>query len=185
MRTALLVIDVQNDYFPKGNMEVENSLTTSLKIKGLLRHFREKTLPVVHVQHIAIRPDATFLRPNTSGSAFHENVRPHNGEKIVIKNYPNSFRNTELHSYLQSKNIARLIIVGMMTHMCIDSTVRAAFDLGYECIVLSDCCATRSLKIHGNEVPAIDVQYSFLAALNGVFAKVLRDEEANELLDLN
>ncbi len=182
MKTALLIIDVQNDYFPNGKMEINNSVNVSIKIKDLINHFRSRLMPIIHVKHISIFPGATFFLPETSGSEFHENVMPQEKEKIIVKNFPNSFRRTELNDYLKQNNISKLIIAGMMTHMCVDSTVRAAFDLGYECIVVGDCCATKTLGFNGNEISAEKVQYSFLAALNGVFSKVLKKHEVIELL---
>jgi len=182
MKTALLIIDVQNDYFPNGKMELNNSINASLKIKDLIIHFRNKSIPIIHIQHISIRPGSTFFLPGTFGLEFHENVKPKDHEKIIIKNFPNSFRNTELDDYLKEQNISKLVIVGMMTQMCIDTTVRAAFDLGYECIIAGDCCATKNLKYFNNEISAENVQNSFLAALNGVFSKVLKKDEVIELL---
>lgn len=180
MKTALLIIDVQRDYFPKGKMELTGSLEASLKIRALLEHFRKTGKPVVHVQHISIRPGATFFLPETPGIEFHENVTPKQGEKIFVKYFPNSFRETGLGDYLKENQISKLVITGMMTHMCVDTTVRAAFDFGYECLVAGDCCATRTLSYKDKKIEADSVQNSFLAALNGVFAKVLTKEEVLE-----
>ncbi len=177
MNTALLIIDVQNDYFPGGKMELINSTGAGLKIKNLIQHFRIKSVPVIHIRHISARPGAVFFLPDTAGAEFHENVKPASGEKIFVKNYPNSFRETGLDQYLKDNGISKLVIAGMMTHMCIDTTVRAAYDLGYECIVVSDCCATKNLFINGINVTADNVQNSFLAALNGIFSKVLTTDE--------
>lgn len=182
MKTALLIIDVQNDYFPGGSMELYNSPAAGIRIKELLKHFREWSLPVVHVQHVSARQGATFFLPGTPGVEFHDCVKPAPGEKIMVKNYPNSFRNTGLDDYLKSNDVSRLVVTGMMTHMCVDTTVRAAFDLGYECIVAGDCCATRALKINDTEVSAENVQNSFLAALNGIFSKVVDMDEVEKLL---
>jgi len=182
MNTALLIIDVQNDYFPGGKMELDNSTDAGIKIKDLLSHFRKINMPVIHVQHIAVKPGASFFLPGTNGVEFNENVKPKNDEKVVVKNYPNSFRDTDLDPYLKDNNITRLVIAGMMTHMCIDTTVRAAFDLGYECIVAGDCCAARDLSIDDVKIRAADVHNSFLAAINGTFAKVVKKNEIYNLL---
>ncbi|HSA15787.1 MAG TPA: cysteine hydrolase family protein [Spirochaetota bacterium] len=181
MKTALLVIDVQNDYFPGGRMELHGSVEAGEKIGDLMRIFRKRSLPVVHVQHVSVRPGAAFFLPGTSGVEFHDSVKPLAGEKIFVKNYPNSFRDTGLDAYLKENGVSRLVVAGMMTHLCVDTTVRAAFDLGYGCIVAGDCCATRALKINGAEVTAENVQNSFLAALNGIFAKVMTKDEAMQL----
>ncbi|GAK53271.1 isochorismatase hydrolase [Candidatus Moduliflexus flocculans] len=177
MKRALLIVDVQNDYFPGGKMELHNSLAASRNINEVLADCRGNSLPVIHVQHIATRPGATFFLPGTPGAEFHENVMPTADEKIFVKHYPNSFRETGLHEHLAEQQITSLIIVGMMTHMCIDTTVRAAFDLGYECLVVEDCCATKTLKFHDKEISAEDVHVAFLAALNRVFAKVITTQE--------
>ena len=181
MKTALLIVDVQNDYFPNGKMELVNSNDTGNKINSLIEHFRKVPIEIVYIQHISTRPSATFFLPNTQGMEIHDSVKPKMNEKVIIKNYPNSFRETELDSYLKSKSISKLIVTGMMTHMCIDTTVRAAFDLGYDCIVVEDCCTTKNLKIGDREISSNFVQDSFMAALNGVFAKVLSSEDLLKL----
>ena len=94
-------------------------------------------------------------------------------EKVIEKNYPNSFRETELLEYLKIKNIDTLVITGMMTQMCVDSTTRAAKDFDYECIVLGDNCATRDFIFEDNLVKAEDIQKSFLTALSYYYAKVM------------
>ena len=91
---------------------------------------------------------------------------------MIQKNFPNSFRETPLLDHLRERRIARLVIGGMMTHMCIDSTVRAAADLGFECLLAGDACATKALSFGGVTLPAESVQAAFLASLNGLFAKV-------------
>ncbi len=182
MKTALLIVDVQNDYFPGGKMELHGSIEAGMKIKNILEYFRKENMPVFHVQHISIKPGATFFLPDSQGVKIHENVQPEDGEKVVVKHYPNSFRDTTLHELLKKNEVSRLVIAGMMTHMCIDTTVRAAFDLGYECIVAGDGCATRSLGFDNNIITAEDVQRSFLAALNGTFAKVVKADQIYDLL---
>ncbi|MDO9508177.1 MAG: cysteine hydrolase family protein [Thermovirgaceae bacterium] len=177
MKTALLVIDVQKDYFPGGKMELTGSTEASERIKSMIAHFRKTNRPVIHVQHLSAKPDAPFFLPGTDGTGFHENSSPEDGEKTVRKNYPNSFRKTDLDRYCKDHGIDTLVVVGMMTHMCVDTTVRAAFDLGYDCVVLADCCATKNLKIDDRIIAAGHVQDSFLAALNGTFAKVMNSKE--------
>jgi nicotinamidase-related amidase len=111
------------------------------------------------------------------GAEIHENVKPLETEKIISKHYPNSFRETELLEYLKSKNITDLVICGMMTHMCIDATTRAAKDFGFNCTLIGDACATRDLEINGQQVKSDDVQKSFLAALNYFYALVKITQE--------
>jgi nicotinamidase-related amidase len=89
----------------------------------------------------------------------------------VVKHFPNSFRETNLLEILRDRNITDLTIVGMMTHMCIDTTVRAANDLGFKVTVYENACATRDLS-YERTVAAVDVQAAYLAALDGSFAEV-------------
>ncbi len=172
MNTALLIIDVQNDYFEGGAMTLVGSEKASENIKLLLKKFRAGNKPVLYIQHIATRPDATFFVPNTIGAEIHENVKPLNYEKVIIKHYPNSFRETVLLDHLKSLNITNLVICGMMTHMCIDATTRAAKDLGFNCTLIADACATKDLEINGETVTAENVHNSFLAALNYFYSTV-------------
>ncbi|MBN1498901.1 MAG: cysteine hydrolase [Spirochaetes bacterium] len=183
MKTALMVVDVQNDYFPKGKMELYGSSEAACQIGKLLTEFRNRSMPVVHIQHIAAGPNASFFLPGTPGADFYEMTKPSAGEKVFIKHYPNSFRETGLDDYLVSKGIRQLLITGMMTHMCIDTTVRAAYDLGYICITAGDCCATRPLKINNIEISAENVHNSFLASLNGTFSEVLNSADAVKLIN--
>jgi len=177
MNTALILIDIQNDYFPSGKMELDGSLDASERAKHLLNFFRDNNLPLVHIQHVATRPTATFFQPNTDGVKHHSNVLPRTGEMVVEKHFPNSFRETPLLEHLRAQKIERLVIVGMMTHMCVDATVRAATDFGFQCLTAEDACATRALTHEGNVVPAAQVHNAFLAALNGSYGKVLSAAE--------
>jgi nicotinamidase-related amidase len=172
MSKALIIIDIQNDYFENGVMELVGSLQASENAKLVLSKFRNENLPVVHVQHLSVAPGSTFFLPETEGQKIHQNVRPIAGEKVITKYYPNSFRETELLDYLHSKNITELVVVGMMTHMCVDATVRAAKDFGFECTVVGDACASRDLEINGKSVKAEDVHNAFLSALSFFYAEV-------------
>lgn len=179
MNTALLLIDIQNDYFPGGRMELSGSNEAAIQARRLLNEFRieDKKISIIHIQHIATKEGAAFFLPNTNGVEFHSSVKPNMQETVIQKHFPNSFRNTELLDILKLREIKNLIICGMMTHMCIDATTRAAFDYGFNCIVASDACATRSLSFQGTTVPAEHVHLSFLAALNSVYAKVMLTDE--------
>jgi nicotinamidase-related amidase len=172
MKPALVIIDIQNDYFPGGKMELEGSPEAGLQAAKLLQHFRSKGLPLVHIQHVSNRPGASFFLPDTEGVNIHASVAPHSGEIVLQKHFPNSFRGTPLLEHLRGLGADHLIIAGMMTHMCVDATTRAAFDLGFSCSLAHDACATRALVFGEQRVPAAQVHASFLAALNGLYAKV-------------
>lgn len=177
MTTTLLIVDIQNDYFPDGKMELEGSLESGEGAARLLAYFRQQRLPTVHIQHLSTRPGATFFLPNTPGAEIHPCVQPLAGETIIQKHYPNSFRETRLLEHLRSLGSERLVICGMMTHMCIDATTRAAADLGFACLLAHDACATRALAFDDQKVPASQVHTAFLAALRGTYAQVLRVDE--------
>ena len=183
MKRALLIIDIQNDYFPGGAMELVGSPEAGVRAGELLQAFRRHAAPVIHMQHVSTRPGATFFLPNTKGVEIHESVCPIEGETVFQKHFPNSFRETPLLEFLHTQNLTQLVIAGMMTQMCVDSTTRAAADLGFQCLLARDACATRSLTFGGVSVGAQDVQAAFLAALNGLFAKVLSVEEICSQLD--
>jgi nicotinamidase-related amidase len=177
MGKALLLIDIQNDYFPGGKMELHGSLDASLKAKAALASFRKKGDPVIHVQHLSVQPGAPFFVPETPGVEIHENVRPAAGETVVKKHFPNSFRETPLLERLKESGIDDLVVCGMMTAVCVDSTVRAAFDHGFRCTLLTDACASRSLVYQGEEIPAEHVHGAFVAAMGIFFAKTVTVEE--------
>jgi nicotinamidase-related amidase len=177
MAQALLIVDIQNDYFPGGAMELAGSREAGLQAEVLLQAFRQAGRPIVHIQHLAARPGATFFLPGTSGAEIHVSAAPLPGESVFQKHFPNSFRETPLLEHLRGQGITELVIAGMMTHMCIDTTVRAAFDLGFSCQLAQDACATRNLARNGVVVPAAQVQTAFLAAIDGTFAKVRSVDE--------
>jgi nicotinamidase-related amidase len=172
MTRALLIIDIQNDYFPGGKMELEGSEAASLRAGELLAAFRDKRMPVVHIQHISNRPGATFFLPDTEGVKIHASVTPAAQETLIQKHFPNAFRDTGLLEHLRQSGIQDLVIAGMMTHMCVDATTRAAADLGFRCSLAHDACATRALSFGTTKVPAEHVHCSFLSALNGAYAAV-------------
>jgi nicotinamidase-related amidase len=154
-------------------MEVEGSEAVGLAARRLLDFFRERRWPIVHVQHVSTRRGATFFLPDTSGVEIHASVRPLEHEPLVVKHFPNGFRETDLLARLQQQGVKALVIAGMMTHMCIDATARSAADLGFECSVVGDACGTRRLTIDERQVAASDVQTAFLAALHGTYGRVI------------
>ena len=176
MTQALVLIDIQNDYFPGGAMALVGSVEAGLRAEVLLQAFRRAGRPIVHIQHLATRPGATFFLPGTKGAELHTCVTPLPGEPVLRKHFPNAFRETPLHEHLRRLDVRQLVLAGMMTHMCIDTTTRAAFDLGFQCQLAGDACATRDLTRHGVTVPAAQVQAAFLAAIDGTFASVVTVE---------
>jgi len=175
--TALVIIDIQNDYFPGGAMELEGADAAGTKASEILKNFRERKLPVIHVRHLSVRPGSTFFIPGTRGAEIHAAVQPASGESVIEKNFPNAFRNTSLRESLEHLGVTNLVVAGMMTHMCVDASVRHAADLGYKVTLLGDACATRAQSYGGETVPARQVHAAFLAALNGFYAKVVKTHE--------
>ncbi len=178
MRTALLLIDLQNDYFPGGAMTLVGADAAVARAAALLAAARERGTPVVHVQHLSTRPGATFFLPGTRGADIHDAVAPREGERRVVKHFPNAFRDTGLDALLRGQGIDGLVVAGMMTHMCIDTSTRAAADAGFACTLAHDACATRDLAFGGRSVAAADVHAAYLAGLSGAFAKVVPADEA-------
>jgi nicotinamidase-related amidase len=142
-----------------------------------LKSFRERRLPVIHIQHIAKRAGATFFLPGTRGAEIHPMVQPANGESVLVKHFPNSFRETALLGELRALDAKNVVFAGMMTHMCVDTTVRAASDFGFQCSLAEDACATRPLVFGSQTVEAEKVQLAYLAGLNGAFASVRPAQE--------
>ena len=172
MDTCLMLIDLQNDYFPGGSMELVGVGAAAANARRLLNEFRNKEKPVIHIQHIAAQAGATFFLPDSNGAQIHQQVVPQADEIVVVKHFPNSFRDTPLLGILKARNINEIIIGGAMSHMCIDATVRAAFDLGFTCMVAEDACATKNLTFKDKPVQASEVHAAFMAALSGSYATV-------------
>jgi nicotinamidase-related amidase len=177
MSSVLVLVDIQNDYFPGGTMELIGINEATENARAILKDFRMKNLPVIHVQHVSHYPGATFFLPGTHGSEIHPLLSPSGDEPVVVKNFPNSFRDTSLLEMLNMKKPDNLVICGAMSHICIDATVRAAFDLGFNCIVAEDACATRDLIFKGKTIKASDVHASFMVALSSPYAKVITTKE--------
>ncbi len=176
MKTALLVIDIQKDYFPGGRFPLVNPEAAAKKAYELLQCFREHGGRHIHIQHISLKPDAAFFIKGDSGSDIHDIVSHFEGEPIVYKHYPNAFRETNLLEMLREWGVGRVVICGMMTHMCVDATARAAADLGFEVLIAEDACATRDLVYGDTNIPADLVHKSFLAALKS-YGRVMKMEE--------
>lgn len=176
MKNALLVIDIQNDYFPGGRMELKGPLEAARNARELLQCFREHNQYHVHIQHVSTRPGATFLLPGDPGADIHDSVAHFEGEPLVVKHFPNAFRETNLLELLRGQGVDRVIITGMMTHMCVDATARAAADLGFQVIVADDACATRDLTYGDSTISASQVHKAFMAALTS-YGQVLTSEQ--------
>ena len=172
MSSGSILVDLQNDYFPGGTMTLVGIDSAARNARHLLMAYRQARLPVIHIQHLAVHPGATFFLPETAGVEINSLVAPIDEELLIQKFFPNSFRETQLEATLRNSDIADLVICGAMSHMCIDATTRAAFDLGFNCTVAGDACATRDLTFEESTIAAPTVHAAFMAALNGTYAKV-------------
>jgi len=172
MNTCMMLVDLQNDYFPGGNMELTGIGAAVANARLLLDEFRKRKAHIIHIQHISTHEGATFFLPDTNGAEINQLVVPQADEIVVVKNYPNSFRDTRLLEILKQHNISDILISGAMSHMCIDATVRAAFDLGFTCMVAEDACATKNLTFKDKTIHASEVHAAFMAALSGSYANV-------------
>lgn len=176
MQPVLVIIDIQRDYFPGGRHPlVAPDAAADVAARVLARH-RALGAPVIHVRHESAAGGG-FLEVGTDGAEIDARVAPEAGETVIVKHAPNSFVGTDLHEHLRGMGASELLVVGMMTSMCVDATVRAALDLGYAVTVVGDACAAPGLAHGGVEVPGEAVHAAFLAALGGAGARVVESAE--------
>jgi Amidases related to nicotinamidase len=150
---ALLIVDIQNDYFPGGAMELVGSAEAAERAAALLPRFRTRGLPVIHMQHVSLRPGATFFLPKTEGVKIHASVTPDGIRDRHREALPEQLPRDAAPRSPARQGHRPAAIAGMMTHMCIDTTTRAAADLGFECQLAHDACATRDLAFAGRRSP--------------------------------
>jgi nicotinamidase-related amidase len=174
---GLLVIDIQRDYFPGGAYPLVEPEAAAENARHVLELFRGQHLPIVHMQHLWDEPGATFMRPGTDGVEIHPLVAPADGETVLQKSEPNSFMGTSLESELRDRDVDELVVVGMMTSMCVDSTTRAAVDLGFSVTVVHDACAAPDLAFGDQAVPGQTVHTAFIAAIADGYATVVGASE--------
>jgi nicotinamidase-related amidase len=173
MNSGLILVDIQNDYFAGGRMELAGMDAAGEKAGRLLTFFRDNRWPTFHIQHISNYEGASFFLPDTKGVEIHAVVSPRPDDPVIQKHYPNSFRDTPLLDSLKGTGVESVVICGAMSHMCIDATTRAAADFGFRCTVVHDACATRNLYFGKKKILAQDVHASFMAALGSAGAKVV------------
>jgi nicotinamidase-related amidase len=173
MQRALVIVDIQNDYFPGGANPLDGPEGAAANAARLLDRFRANGEQVVHLQHVWDEPEATFMKPGTPGVEIHDSVSPSDGEPVLQKAFPNGFVGTSLEADLRAAGADEVVVCGMMTSMCVDATVRAAADLGFTVTVAHDACATMPLSFGGVDVPAPSVHAAFLAALADGYASVV------------
>ena len=177
MTRALLIIDIQRDYFPGGAYPLVEPEAAAANAARLLAAFRETGEPVVHLQHVWDAPDAAFMKPGTDGVEIHDAVLPAEGESVLQKAEPNGFVGTRLEDELRGRGVDELVVAGMMSSMCVDATVRAAVDLGFSATVVHDACAAPDLEFGGQRIPGRTVHGAFMAALGSGYAELVAADE--------
>lgn len=169
---AVVVIDLQNEYLPRGKLPLSGIEAAVANAARIIAHARDQGVPVIHVQHQSLSAEAPIFVPGSDGVEIQAAVVPRAGEPVVVKHYPNAFRETNLRQLLDERGIESLVVVGAMSHMCIDAGVRAAADLGYAVTVIHDACATLDLEFNGVRVPAAQVHAALMAALAFAYASL-------------
>jgi|SRR5450830_87422 len=174
---ALILVDIQNDYFPGGKWTLSGADAAADKAAAILAAAREAGDLVVHVRHEFAGADAPFFVPGSEGARLHAKVLNRADEQVILKHFVNSFRDTELSAVLERNEIKELVVVGSMSHLCIDAITRAAADQGYTVTVIHDACASRDLEFNGLTVPAAHVHGAFMASLAFGYATVVSAEQ--------
>ena len=139
----------------------------------MLKLWREKHLPIFHIQHCSSIP-TSLLHETKAGNAFNDLVTPVEGETIIKKNVNSAFIGTDLQTQLDSAKITTLVIVGLTTDHCVSTTTRMAGNLGYETFLVADATATFNKKgIDGKNYPAELIHETALASLHEEFATIV------------
>lgn len=176
-RRAVIAVDIQNDYFDGGKFPLSGMTEAAANARRVIDAARAAGDLVVHVRHEFIDPAMPFFNPGTEGAAIHDSVTPRDGEPVVTKNHVNAFRDTDLKAVLDKAGVDEVVIVGAMSHMCIDAATRAASDMGYATTVVHDACATRDLEFGGKTVPADQVHAAMMAGLAFGYATVVGTDD--------
>jgi nicotinamidase-related amidase len=176
-KRAVIAIDIQNDYFPGGKWPLVGIDAAADKAAGVLAAARAAGDLVVHVRHEFPVAEAPFFVAGTEGVQTHPKVAALPGEPVVVKNYVNSFHQTNLKEVLDAAEVKDVVILGAMSHMCIDAATRAAIDHGYGVTVIHDACATHDQEFNGVKVPAAQTHAALMAALAFAGAAVTSSDE--------
>lgn len=176
-KQALIVIDIQNDYFPGGKWTQAGMDAAADNAAALIAEFRRSGQPVVHIRHEFRSSDAPFFVPGSAGAAIHPKVAPQEGEAVLLKHEINSFIDTGLQQLLDAQGIKDVVIAGAMSHMCVDGVTRAAVDFGYGTTVIHDACATLDTEFNGVKVPAAQVHAAFMRGLADGYCAVKSTDE--------
>ena len=176
-KRAVVVVDIQNEYFPSGKLPLVGIAEAAANAARVIAAARAKGDEIIFVRHESAGANAPVFTPGSTGVEINSAVKPAAGEPVIVKHYPNSFRDTELKQMLDAKGVKDVVIVGAMSHMCIDATSRAAADLGFNTVIVHDACATMNLEFKGATIPAAQAHAAFMAALAFGYGKVMTTGE--------
>ena len=172
-KTALIVIDLQNEYLPTGKLPLARLDAAVANAVAAIGRARATGVPVFHVRHESADPDAPIFAPGTPNVDIQPAVAPHSDEPVVVKRHVNAFRATDFRQRLDAAGVKELVLVGAMSHMCIEACARAAADMDYAVTVLHDACATLDLAFGDVAVPAAQVHAAAMASLAFGYAAVV------------
>ncbi|TGV06724.1 cysteine hydrolase [Alcaligenaceae bacterium 429] len=171
-KRGLIVVDLQNEYLPTGKLPLSGIEAAVANAARVIADARQKAMPVFHIRHEATSETAPIFVPGSDGADIQTVVAPMTGEPVIVKHYINAFRETDLKQQLDAQGVDELVVVGAMSHMCVDAVVRAAVDMGYPVTVLHDACATLELRFGEVTVPAEHVHAALMAAFVFGYGKV-------------
>ena len=172
-KQALIVVDIQNDYFAGGKWILDGVDAAADNASDVIHAARTNGDLVIHIRHETLAKNAPFFVPNTEGAQLHPKAANLPGERVIVKHHMNPFREADLQQILETHGIEKVVVVGNMSHMCIDAVTRASVDFGYSTTVIHDACATHDLEFNGVSVPATQVHAAFMAALSFGYAEIV------------
>ncbi|MFL1417392.1 cysteine hydrolase family protein [Pseudomonas fildesensis] len=177
MKRGLVVVDLQNEYLPIGKLPltgIEGALANAVRV---ISHARDTGIPVFHIRHESDNEGATLFVKGSAGAEIQPTVAPEGREPVIVKKHINAFRETDLKQQLDAAGVQEIVVIGAMSHMCIDAVVRAAADMSYPVTVLHDACATLDLTFRGVTVPAAHAHAAIMAAFEFGYASVKSVDE--------
>lgn len=176
-KSGLIVVDLQNEYLPTGKLPLSGIEAAAANAARVIAHARNNGIPVFHIRHEFANDEAPVFIPGTDGVNIQTTVSPQAGEAVIVKNHINAFRDTDLQQQLDAQGVEEVILVGAMSHMCIDAVVRAAVDMGYVATILHDACATLDVEFDGVTVPAAQVHAAAMAAFAFGYGSVISTDK--------
>ncbi len=179
MHTIVVTLDIQRDYFPGGAFPLWRAGSALRAARRILDAARAASIPIIHIKHEGLEPAASFLRAGSRWTEPHPGlgIPPDGSEMIIVKHEPDAFLGTELEEALRAREACWIVWMGMMTWMCVDTTLRAAAARGWQGILVEDACASGWLIKDGLPIFPWTSQRAFLAAIGSRFARLSRASE--------